>query len=265
MWMPLLNNEAEADAHNSWYWWEKSRGRLAAVQALANLETLSGLTEEELLQLDSHTQTSNNKTFTKIFRLQPNTSSVLPLLPGSEAWSPPSTAEARQFLATYIRERKMAGKLSNSPMDFFYVPQTKIKDYITFSRFFMKYRVIDELTLPIMQFGMSRVYEIVNVSCVSLWWRRDRIKAFDFYNDNITFIHPLKLVSNMASHKGRVFFCRKYLPYLFPELSDLSRSRESTRLTALVFVGVFLLSCFMSGLARTLGGKIQSYICGVSR
>jgi hypothetical protein len=39
----------------SWYWWPKSRGRIAAVTALADIEALSGLSQYQVhLHIDDH-------------------------------------------------------------------------------------------------------------------------------------------------------------------------------------------------------------------
>lgn len=106
----------------------------------------------------------------------------------------------------------------------FYVPQKLANAYITFSRFFMRYNVIDEIAIPTIHYGIAHKSQIDYVKGSSLW-DTSRNDAAKFYDRSILFLHPFKLVPNMAVKKSHDFYCNNYLVYLFSKLSDLSRTK----------------------------------------
>lgn len=236
MWLPSGINRRRAETNFSWIWWNTPNGRLAVLKALATLEELSRLTSDQILYLDPGYNASSSlqtATFSALFQDTSKILSATPsLLPGSKSWRLPSEKEARTFLLNYVCEHGMAGNLAHKPMDFFYIPQTLMHDYITFARFFMRYRAMDELALPVMHYGIAHASQIVYVDARTLWGEA-RDKVPEMYNQKIVFLHPLKL----SDRKSRTFFCQNYIGPLFSKLL------ESIRWDYMFIIFLFLL-CF---------------------
>lgn len=111
----------------------------------------------------------------------------------------------------------MAGRFARRDVDFFYVPQKLIRSYVTFSRFLVRHRVIHELAVPAIHYGIARKADIEYVPASTLWGHQ-RHREWEFYNDSIVFLHPLKMYTNIPNPKKRVIICTNYLVHLFSSI-----------------------------------------------
>lgn len=230
MWIGRGVEIRHAHAVHAWSWWHSSNGRPAVLRALGELELISGMTSQQILSLDPNSTASSSVrelTFSDLYRNMSQTYNSLMKkpLPGSELWRPPSGEEARNFLENYYREHHMTGKLAVQTTDFFYVPQKLISTYVTFSRFFLKYKAMTELVVATMHYGIARKPEINHVN-VRFLWGRDRGRVPEIYNNHsLIAVHPFKVVRSIREEKGRRFFCRQYLGDLFSKRAELSREK----------------------------------------
>ncbi|KAK7091539.1 uncharacterized protein [Littorina saxatilis] len=232
----------EDASFKGWVWWGSGMGRAPWLAAMAGLEKLSGLSDQEILSLDPNlTQVSRlspgqlalldsdlheNGTFIRPLtsftttRLKANASrSPRRNHPaGSQDWPEPSKEEAERFIRNYYQSNKMAGLVKNAAYDMFYLPQKMAADYVTFSRYFIKHGVMEELALPAMLFGIAKRPEIRLIPGRELWGG-GRNSPWSAYNQTHFFLHPFKLKSLWKQKERLKTFCDKHIDTLFSELA----------------------------------------------
>ncbi|KAL8584499.1 hypothetical protein ACOMHN_016820 [Nucella lapillus] len=233
IWMPRGFSTIRADQvkHRwDWYWWKKSRGRPAALHALADLEKLSGRTPQQLLQLDpNYNRLKTSKPPVRSFREMYQAGKAAfppmrPFLPGSEVWENPTREEAARFMKNYYKANSMSGKLSHRALDFYYIPQVLAEGWVKFTRFFMRRNVLIEVAVPTIHYGLVPRSEVRYMVANSVW-RGDRNSSYSFYDELIYFLHPFKMKSQiMESKESKYFFCKDYMNILFSKLRKSVKS-----------------------------------------
>ncbi|XP_070185371.1 uncharacterized protein [Littorina saxatilis] len=246
----LLNSggrirSAEEAKFGGWVWWPGPKGRVPWLSTLAGLETLSGLSDQDILSLEPN--------WTHVSRLSPAQLAILdpslhrngtflrPLttfsairlkdkaahspyrnhLAGSEVWPDPSKEEAERFIRNYYQSNKMAGLVMSGAFDWFYLPQKMADDYVTISRSFMKHRVMDELALPAIMFGIAKRQDLRFIQGKKLWGST-RHSPMSHYSKTAFFLHPLKLKNILKQKDNLKQFCEKHVNTLFSELAKYS-------------------------------------------
>ncbi|XP_076446047.1 uncharacterized protein LOC143283696 [Babylonia areolata] len=226
MWIPhgFSTMRADQPTHDwRWYWWPKSRGRPAVLQAMADLEQISGLSSDQLLKLDPNYGRLKKpvNSFSDMYQeAKASFPPMQPMLPGSERWEPPTQEEAVNFMKNYYKANRLSGRVKHRALDFFYIPQTLIDGWVKFTRHFLRRNVLIELAVPAIHYGLVPKSEVKYVSASSLW-KGDRNASYSFYDEVIFFLHPFKMKAHMDKKDSRDFFCNDYMKTLFYELARL--------------------------------------------
>lgn len=226
MWIPqgFTTMHPDDTAHAwGWYWWLKSRSRPAVLQALADLEGISGMPLQKILQLDPNfNKTKSPKrrvaTFSEIYAQEKATFPPMrPMLAGSEAWKRPSQEDAVKFLTNYYKVNRLVGLVKHRAMDMFYIPQALKEPFVKFSHHFMSHGVLIELAVPTLHFGLAPRSRVNYIRATSLWYE-ERDSAHSSFDQFSFFLHPFK-ISYLERKDSREFFCQVYLKTLFSKLS----------------------------------------------
>ena len=224
MWIPegFTTIDANVTKHkHSWYWWNSLIGRQSFLRAMADLEHISGLSEQYLLQ-----GTKASKTFSQIcneemLEIHKKNS---PRCEDKSTLLYPRKQDAKIFLTNYYKIHDLAGKARHRAIDLFYIPQVAIHKFITFAQHFYSHNVIIELALPTIHYGLAgKISDVKYVKATSLWGV-NRSNVTSLYSQSTFFLHPFKFNLNMNHPNGRNFLCKVFIETLLSNAKKIKNS-----------------------------------------